>query len=97
MSPAQWRITAKDREKTLAKRHRSNMEKLNKHIKELEPMEVGHSVLVQNQRGHHGKRWTKTGTMVEAGTGPRQYQVRMDGSINVSLRNRHFHRKFKVV
>ena len=40
---------------------------------------------VQNQAGNHGKRWARTGTVVEVGPGPRQYAVRMDGSRNVSL------------
>ena len=37
------------------------------------------------------------GTVVEIGPGPRQYHVRMVGSINVSVRNIQFLRKFKGV
>ena len=61
-----------DREKALAKRHHTNMVTLNEHIKELKPPQVGQSVLVQNQAGNYGKRWARTGTVVEAGPGPRQ-------------------------
>ena len=53
----EWMVTAEDREKALAKRHHTNMEKLNEHVKELKPLQVGQSVLVQNQAGNHGKRW----------------------------------------
>ena len=93
----EWRITAEDREKALAKRHHTCMEKLNEHVKELKALKVGQSVLVQNQAGNHGKRWARTGTVVEIGPGPTQYAVRMDGSRNVSIRNRKFLRTFNGV
>ena len=93
----EWRITAEDREKALARRHHTNMERLNEHVKELKALKVGQSVLVQNQAGNHGKRWARTGTVVETGPGPRQYAVRMDGSRNVSIRNRKFLRPFSGV
>ena len=52
----EWRITAEDRENALAKRHHTNMETLNEHVKELKPL-----------AGNHGKRWARTGTVVETG------------------------------
>ena len=55
------------------------------------------SVLVQNQPGNHGKRWSRSGMVVETGPGPRQYDVRMDGSRNVSIRNKKFLRSFTEV
>ena len=70
------------------------MEKLNEHVKELKALSVAQSVMVQNQAGNHGKRWARTGTVVEIGPGPRQYTVRMDRSRNVSIRNRKFLRTF---
>ena len=93
----EWRVTAEDREKALAKRHVTCLEKLNKHVKELKELKVGQSVKVQNQAGNHGKRWARTGTVVEVGPGPRQYAVRMDGSRKVTLRNRKFLRTFNGV
>ena len=63
-------------------------DKLNRNVKELKELEVGQLVKVQNQAGNYGKRWARTGTVVEVGPGPRQYAVRMEGSRNVSLRNR---------
>ena len=93
----EWRITVEDREKALAKRHHTCMEKLNEHVKELKALKVGQSVMVQNQAGNHGKRWARTGTVVEIGPGPRQYAVRMDRSRNVSIRNKKFLRTFNGV
>ena len=70
---------------------------MNRHAKELKELKVGQSVKVQNQAGNYGKRWARTGTVVEVGPGPRQYAVRMDGSRNVTLRNRKFLRTFNGV
>ena len=81
----------------MAKRHYTAMEKLNEHVKELKALKVGQSVPVQNQSGNHGKRWARTGTVVETGPGPRQYAVRMNGSRNVSIRNRKFMRPYTGV
>ena len=60
----EWRVTAEDRERALAKRHHTCMEKLNEHVKDLKPLQVGRSVLVQNQAGSHGgpgekQQWLK--------------------------------------
>ena len=93
----EWMITAEDSEKALAKRHHTNMENLNEHVKELKPLQVGQSVLVQNQDGNHGKRLSRSGTVIETGPGLRQYAVWMDGSRNVNIRNRKFHRTFTGV
>ena len=93
----EWMITAEDREKALAKRHHTNMENLNEHVKELKPLQVGQSVLVQNQDGTHGKRLSRSGTVIATGPGLRQYPERMDGSRNVNIRNRKFLRTFTEV
>ena len=89
-----WKITTEDREKALAKRHHTNMEKLNEHVKELKPLQVIQSVLVQNQVGNHGKRWARTGIVIEAGQGQRQYSVNMNESRNMTIKNRKFLRTF---
>ena len=47
--------------------------------------------------GNHGKRWARTGTVVATGPGPRQYAVRMDGSRNISIRNRNILKTFTEV
>ena len=70
---------------------------LNRHTKELKELKVGQSVKVQNQARNYDKRWARTGTVIEVGPGPRQYAMRMDGSRNVTLRNRKFLRTFNGV
>ena len=53
------------------------------------PLKLGERVHVQNQNGSRSKKWDKTGIVVQL-MGNRQYQVRMDGSGRLSLRNRRF-------
>ena len=93
----EWRITSDERERALAKRHSLNVEKLNAYARELPQLKVGDAVFCQNQTGNYPRRWHKTGKVVEMGKGPRQYMVKMDGSGQVSLRNRKFLRKTQAV
>ena len=46
-------------------------------------------VLVQNQAGRRGKKWDRTGVVIEV-LDHDQYRVKMDGSGRPSLRNRRF-------
>ena len=55
----------------------------------LEPLNVGDVVLVQNQHGSKPTRWDRTGLVVET-LGNRQYNIKMDGSGRITLRNRRF-------
>ena len=93
----EWRITAADREKALARRHVLQQERLSLHAHQLPPLEIGDSVLMQNQRGNHPTRWDRTGIIIEKGPGPRQYYVRADGSGRITLRNRRFLRQCHTV
>ena len=56
-------------------------------------MEIGDNVMVQNQAGNKPPRWSRSGVILEV-LPHRQYNVLMDGSRRVSLRNRKFLRKF---
>jgi hypothetical protein len=88
----EWTIMAEDRERALANRHMSSMERYNSHSKSLPPLQVGDTVSVQNQTGNHPLRWDKTGRIVEVHDHG-QYVVRMDGSGRCTLRNRRFLRR----
>ena len=80
---------SESREQALAKRALKGIESGKR---ELQPLEVGDSVQLQNQTGNKPGKWYCTGTI--AGVLPhRQYQVILDGSRRVSLRNRRFLRK----
>ena len=61
----EWHHLAEDRERALAKRHLTNIERYNEHTKALPELYIGDTVTVQNQTGSHPNRWDKTGTIVE--------------------------------
>ena len=89
-----WKSIAEWRENALARRGVKIKDKLNEHSKDLPPLSVGDSVLIQNQLGNHPKRWEKRGTVVEV-LPHRQYRVRVDGSRRITLRNRQFLKQYK--
>ena len=88
----EWIMLREDREKALAKRAVSNMEKLDRNCRVLPKLAVGDSVLVQNQVGNHPSRWDITGVVVEIRDHD-QYVIRVDGSGRMTLRNRKFLKK----
>ena len=71
-------------------------EVLSEHTKVLPGLSVGYVVLVQNQTGPKSNKWEQSGVVVEH-KGYDQYQIKMDGSGRVSLRNRQFLRKIVPV
>lgn len=82
------------REQALAKRHlRNNSDQTRR---ELLPLATGDLVSIQNQYGNKAKKWGRTGRIVEA-LPNRQYQVVVDGSRHVTLRNRKFLRKIDPI
>ena len=88
-----WRRTLEAREEALKHRHMKICERLQQHTKHLTPLKVGDRVRIQNQTGPYPNRWGKTGLVVEVRQFD-QYVVGVDGSRNVTLRNRKFLRKF---
>ena len=91
-----WRQTLAAREEALRNRHMKTHERWSEHTKQLPPLRVGDFVRIQNQIGHHPKKWDKTGTVIEVRQF-NQYVVRVDGSGRVTLRNRKFLRKHAPV
>ena len=91
MAPV-WHNLAEQREAALAVRGSKLKERLTANTKDLIPLEVGDTCIVQNQIGNFPKRWDKTGTIV-AREDFDQYRVCMDGSRRITLRNRKFLRK----
>ena len=88
----EWIMMREDREKALARRAISNMEKLDRNCRVLPKLAVGDSVLVQNQVGNHPSKWDITGVVAEIRDHD-QYVIRVDGSGRMTLRNRRFLRK----
>ena len=62
-------------------------EQWTEHIKQLPPLRVGDHTCIQNQTGP--TKWDKTGIVIEVRQFD-QYNVRIDGSGWVTLRNRKF-------
>ena len=91
-----WRKVADWRELALAPRAAKAHERLQVGTKELQPLDEGDCVLIQNQEGNHPKRWDKRGRVIEV-LPNRQYKVMVFGSRRITLRNRRFLRKFKPV
>ena len=82
-------MTREMREKALARRHLKQGEVWSEHTKELQPLKVGAVVQIQNQAGPRSKKWEKSGVVTEV-LQHQQYNVRVDGSGRVTLRNRRF-------
>ena len=57
--------------------------------KVLKPLNVGDAVAIQNQRGNKPKKWHSTGQIVEV-MPHRKYKIVVDGSRNITHRNRRF-------
>ena len=88
----EWLLTKEQRELALAKRYAKQEEVWAEHTKTLPELPVGALVSVQNQYGNKPKRWDRSGLIVEV-LPHLQYKVRMDGSGDISLRNRRFLRR----
>ena len=92
----EWIISKEQRELALAKRYARQEEVLSEHTKTLPELAVGVQVSVQNQTGNKPKRWERTGVVVEA-LPYQQYRIRMDGSRDLTLRNRRFLRRITPI
>ena len=86
----EWQRIGDKREEALAKRHIYN-----NHLggpRQLQPLDIGDSVQIQNQHGTSPTKWNNTG-FITAALPNRQYQVVVDGSRRITLRNRRFLRR----
>ena len=92
----EWLVTKEQREVALAKRYARQEEVWSEHTRELPKLPLGSFVSVQNQKGNKPKRWDRSGLVVEV-LPHQQYRVRMDGSGDISLRNRRFLRRITPV
>ena len=88
-----WRETLAAREEALRNRHMRAAELWTEHTKRLPPLRVGDFVRIQNQTGPHPLKWDKTGRVIEVKQFD-QYIVKVDGSGQVTLRNRKFLRRY---
>ena len=88
----EWILTQEQREIALSRRYERMEEKLKLGRKVQAALELGNIVSIQNQVGPRAKKWDKTGIIVEV-LPYDQYRVKVDGSGQVTLRNRQFLRR----
>ena len=91
-----WQDTLATREDALRNRHMRCVERLSLHTHRLSPLTVRDYVRIQNQVGPNPTKWDKTGVVIEVKQF-NQYEIRVDGSGRVTLRNRKFLRKYSPV
>ena len=85
----EWLLTREMREQALAKRHLKQGDVWAEHTRELPDLKIGSIVQIQNQTGPRAKKWEKSGVVTEV-LEHQQYNVKVDGSGRVTLRNRRF-------
>ena len=91
-----WRRLNNAREEGMARLKVNRKEDYNESKRNLDPLQAGEVVLVQNMTGPHPLRWSRTGVIIE-NVGCRQYYVKMDGSRRLLLRNRKNLRPIKPI
>ena len=87
-----WINLAKQREEALADRGARLKEKWSQNTKALPELKPGDKVIIQNQLGNRPRQWHKTG-VISKFNGYDQYEVMVDGSRRITLRNRKYLRK----
>nr|XP_039269967.1 uncharacterized protein K02A2.6-like [Styela clava] len=80
----QWIISAGEREQKLANRHHIIIDKYNNTSRQLPPLSVGTTVVIQSQVPNKPRHWNRTGRIVEI-LPYRQYKIRVDGSGRVTI------------
>lgn len=91
-----WRDVWQQRESALRQRFITQVDNLQPHTRHLPSLAPGDRVLLQNQAGAYGKRWDRTGVVLESKPHD-QYLVKVDGSGRLTLRNRQFIRQFRNI
>ena len=91
-----WKSNLQAREIALQTRSKKMGEIWSEHTRNLPPLKVGDHVYVQNQHGQFPLKWDRRGVVVEVKQN-HQYNVRLDGSRQTTLRNRKFLRRLTPV
>ena len=89
-----WRQAADNRAEAYSHRKFTMQETLSRGSRQLPPLKPGDHVLIQDQHGNSPKQWSKTGVIIEVGPYD-SYIVSVDGSRQVTKRNRRYLRLFK--
>jgi hypothetical protein len=76
----------------MAKKRESDDKKWRERTRDLEDLEIGTAVAIQNQTGNNPNKWDKSGIILE-NKPHSQVLIRVDGSRRVTMRNRRFIRR----
>ena len=87
-----WVVTQEHRERTLATKRELDNKMWNQRTRDLDELEVGTAVAIQNQTGNNPTKWDKTGIILENKPNSK-VMIRVDGSRRVTMRNRRFVRR----
>ena len=87
-----WSVTQEYRERTLALKRDSDNKRWSQKTRDLDTLEIGTPVAIQNQTGSNPTKWDKTGVILE-NKPHSQVLIRVDGSRRVTMRNRRFIRE----
>jgi hypothetical protein len=90
-----WAIRQEHRERTLANKREMDHQRWSHRTKNLEELEVGTTVAIQNQTGPNPTKWDKTGIIIENKPNSK-VMIKVDGSRCVTLRNRRFVRPMET-
>ena len=88
----EWVAVAQHCKEILYHRNTKIVEKYDKYTHNLPPLQAGDSVAIQSPLNH---RWNTMGKIITA-LPDCQYQIRVDGSGRITLRNCYFFRKCKL-
>jgi hypothetical protein len=90
-----WAVSQEHRERTLANKREMDHQRWSYRTKDLDELEVGTAVAIQNQRGQNPTKWEKTGIIIENKPNSK-VMIRVNGSRLVTLRNRRFVRPMET-
>ena len=82
-----WIMSQKSREKAVASHQANSKRDLTEHTVLLPPLKVDYIILVQNQTSRNKLTWDSSGVVIQVLLFD-QYQIRIDGSQKITLRNR---------
>ena len=84
-----WLRQAQLREESLRERNEKLATRYNRSVKVHQPLQMGASVLIQNNSSTSKRRWDRSGTVVEV-LPNRQYMIKLNGSGRLTRQNRKF-------
>jgi hypothetical protein len=87
MPAKDWAVSQEHRERTLANKREMDHQRWSYRTKDLQELEVGTAVAIQNQTGQNLTKWDKTGIIIENKPNTK-VMIKVDGSRHVTMRNR---------